>query len=421
MSSGSSSDKRITAAEAATRLGVKRETLYAYVSRGLLTSERSADGRSSSFSADEVAAIAHRARRGGRAGALELIVASAITSIDDGRLAYRGLDATELAVTCSFEAVAEWLWTGDPEVFDRQPRWPVAPNPYRAPLPADPINRLRTVVAAMAAEDALRYDLETPAVTHAGRRILMGMVDGLTPIGAELSPQRRTPLAGTLWPRLAPGRPASGQVAVLNAALVLLADHELAVSTLAARVAASARADPYSVVSTGLGVIAGGMHGAASRPVVDLLTEVGRPAHAAQVIGARLRRGERLPGLGHKVYRTVDPRAEVLLDLLCGLRLPAGRWAVVVAVHDLVRDRLPLVVNVDFALGAMVYAAGMDVEAAEAMFSIARTAGWLAHAIEEYAEEPLRFRPRAAYTGPALAPTPPRRARPGTGVGVVRP
>jgi citrate synthase len=208
---------------------------------------------------------------------------------------------------------------------------------------------------------------------------------------------------------------------VLNAALVLLADHELAVSTLAARVAASARADPYSVVSTGLGVIAGGMHGAASRPVVDLLTEVGRPAHAAQVIGARLRRGERLPGLGHKVYRTVDPRAEVLLDLLCGLRLPAGRWAVVVAVHDLVRDRLPLVVNVDFALGAMVYAAGMDVEAAEAMFSIARTAGWLAHAIEEYAEEPLRFRPRAAYTGPALAPTPPRRARPGTGVGVVRP
>ena len=193
----------------------------------------------------------------------------------------------------------------------------------------------------------------------------------------------------------------------------------MAVSTFAARIAASARADPYSVVSTGLGVIAGGMHGAASRPVVELLTEVGQPARAAHVVGERLRRGERLPGLGHKVYRTTDPRTDVLLDLLRGLRLSPRRWAVVESVLELVRERLPLVVNVDFALGAMVFAGGMDVEAAEALFSVARTAGWLAHAIEEYGEEPLRFRPRAAYTGPPPASA--RDAGPGAGAGVARP
>ncbi|HEY2429683.1 MAG TPA: citrate/2-methylcitrate synthase, partial [Acidimicrobiales bacterium] len=130
-----------------------------------------------------------------------------------------------------------------------------------------------------------------------------------------------------------------------------------------------------------------------------LFEEIGEAGRAPRVLGERLRRGERVPGLGHQVYRRVDPRAGALLGALRRLRLPARRWAVVEAVLAVVDERLPLVVNVDFALGAMVFAAGMDPDAAEAMFSIARTAGWLAHAIEEYGEAPVRFRPRAAYTG----------------------
>lgn len=391
--------RAMTADEAAARLGVKKETLYAYVSRGLLGSERGPDGRTSVFAADEVEAFAARTRRGGRAGALEVVVASGVSLIEGDRLYYRGIPADELAGRVPFEAVAEWLWTGDRGVLTRPPVWPSPPPAAFPPLPAaDPVNRLRTVVAVSAAADELRYDLEPASVVATGRRLLAAMVEGLPLLG---EPVDRPSLAARLWPRLAPRRPPRGGVGLLDAALVLLADHELAASTLAARVAASVRADPYSVVSTGLGVIAGALHGAASKPVVEWFEEVGVPARAGRVIGERLRRGERLPGLGHKVYRSVDPRTGVLLAGLEALR--PRRWPVVEAVLGIVTERLPVPVNVDFALGAMVFTTGMDVDAAEAMFSVARTAGWLAHALEEYGEEPVRFRPRAAYTGPRPA------------------
>jgi citrate synthase len=193
--------------------------------------------------------------------------------------------------------------------------------------------------------------------------------------------------------------PRRAHVAALDAALVLLADHELAVSTLAARVAASARADPYSVVSAGLGVLAGGLHGGAGRQVVALFEEVGEPARAGRVVGERLRAGARIPGLGHAVYRERDPRADYLLPVFAALPLLPGRWAVVESVLAIVEARLDVLVNVDFALGALVFAAGMRRDASEAVFGVSRTAGWLAHALEEYDEHPLRFRARAAYTG----------------------
>ena len=283
----------------------------------------------------------------------------------------------------------------------RAPVWaaPAAAPVTRLPLGADAVNRLRVIVASAAAGDELRYDLEPASVVATGRRLVGSMVMGLPVVGDEPVRPGPFPLAARLWPRLAAGPPTRGLVATLNGALVLMADHELAASTLAVRVAASMRADPYSVVSTGLGVMAGALHGAASRPVVDLLVETGDARRARRVVGERLRRNERLPGLGHQVYREVDPRAETLLAALRDLPLPGRRWSVVEAVLDLLTGRLPVPVNVDFALGAMVFAAGMEADAAEAMFSVARTAGWLAHALEEYAEPPLRFRPRAAYTG----------------------
>jgi citrate synthase len=391
-------EQRLSAQEAAARLGVKVETLYAYVSRGLLTSERAAEGRTSTFSAGDVEAVAARRRRGGRAGGLEVIVASRLTSIEDGRLSYRGLDATELAGDVPFEAVAEWLWTGDRDVLRHRPRWPAAAPAVVFPG-ADAVNRLRVVVATAAAADPLRYDVATDAVMRAGRRMITAMVDGLPVLGTEPARVGPFPLAGRLWPRLGAFRATPRLVSTLNAALVLLADHELAASTFAARMAASVRADPYSVVSTGLGCIAGALHGAASQPVVDLFAEVGTPERAARVVGERLRRGERIPGLGHKVYRTCDPRAVVLLDLLRHQAVPKGRWSVVERVLSVVEDELAVVVNIDYALGALAWVTEMDGDATEAVFSIARTAGWLAHAIEEYAEEPLRFRPRAAYIG----------------------
>jgi citrate synthase len=387
---------RIGAAEAAARLGVKRETLYAYVSRGQLGRQRGTGGRGSVFDTAEVEALATRTRRGGRAGALEVVLASAITSLEGDRLRYRGHDAVELAGSAPFEAVAEFLWSGVPDRLAARPRWAPVVATVGFPGDADPLNRFRVAVAAAAVEDELRYDLGPRAVAGAGRRVIMAMVGALPP--CREAPGRA--VAGRLWAGLTAMRPTAAHVGVLDAALVLLADHDLAVSTLAARVAASARADPYSVVSTGLGVLAGSLHGAAGRQVVALFEEVGEPSRAARVVGERLRQGQRLPGLGHQVYRDRDPRAAFLLPALASLRLLPGRWAVVEAVLAVAEERLDVPVNVDFALGALAFGAGMRADAVEAVFAVARTAGWLAHAIEEYAEAPLRFRPRAAYTGP---------------------
>jgi citrate synthase len=247
-------------------------------------------------------------------------------------------------------------------------------------------------VAVATAGDPLRYDLAPGAVATAGRRAIAAMVDSRP----ALRPDGGDSIAARLAARLAD----VDHTQVINAVLVLLADHELAASTLAARIAASVRADPYSVISTGLGVIAGGLHGAASEPVVSLLAEIGVPGREATVVGERLRRRERIPGLGHKVYRRVDPRAEILLDLVRAEPMAPDRWEVVEGLLELLRARFDLVVNIDFALGAFVWAAGLDVGAAECLFAIARSAGWLAHALEEYDEQPLRFRPRAVYTGP---------------------
>jgi citrate synthase len=187
----------------------------------------------------------------------------------------------------------------------------------------------------------------------------------------------------------------------LSAALVLLADHELAVSTLAARTAASARADPYAVVSAGLGAVSGTLHGGASLGVEALLSAASDPASVPRVIGDVLRRGEKIPGFGHSVYRGEDPRGRLLHDLVRRAAPSSRKVAVAEAIIAEVRHRALPEPNIDLALGTLTSAAGMDRGAGEAIFAVARTAGWVAHALEAYeADTPLRL--RASYTGPSV-------------------
>jgi citrate synthase len=189
----------------------------------------------------------------------------------------------------------------------------------------------------------------------------------------------------------------------------MLADHELAASTLAARVAASVRADPYAVVATGLGAVGGALHGGASLGAETMLAAARDAADAPRVVGELLRRGERVPGFGHFVYRGGDPRAGLLLAMVRSAVPASPRLAVVDAVlAEMHRRSLPEP-NIDFALAVLASCAGMIRGAGEVIFAVARTAGWLAHALEEYtARTPLR--PRAVYTGPAH-----RQADPGHG------
>jgi citrate synthase len=394
---------RLTTAEAAVRLGVKPATLYAYVSRGLLGRERSADGRTSTFDPAELDRLARPGRsRRGRRPSTELVVPSALTAIAHGRPWYRGLAVPELAGARRFEEVAEWLWTG--RFPDPVPAWQApaaaleAGRRAQAALPptALPLERVRVIAAALAAGDELRLELHPAAVTAAGRSLIAGLVDCLPRPGP---PPEATAIAARLWAGLCPLDPAPGMVGVVDAALVLLADHELAASTVAARVAASVRADPYAVVSAGLATVSGTLHGGASLGIEALLAEIDRPADAAGVVGARLRRGERLRGFGHRLYPDGDPRAEALLAQLRGTAAGSPRLEVVEAVLDTTGRRGLPAPNVDFALAALAHITGMTRGAGEAIFAVARTAGWIAHALEEYARD-TPIRPRARYTGP---------------------
>ena len=400
----------IGAADAARRLGIKPASLYSYVSRGVLAKRTGPDGRASQFDAAEVDRLARKGRPRRPAGKSGLIIGSALTEIRDGELRYRGLDAVRLAAQRSFEDVAELLWTG---------ALPAAPGPpwrateqavavaaaAQAALPAAtlPLERLQVIVPALAATDPLRLELGHPAVVTAARSMIAGMTDCLPPAGPGTpDPEqgvRAGSIAGRLVPRLCPGEPPPGLAAVLQSALVLTIDHELAASTVAARAAASVRADPYAVVATGLGAVGGALHGGASLGAELMLDAAAGPADAPRVIGELLRRGERIPGFGHFVYTGGDPRALALLAAV--RRLAPGSPKVAVAseiISEAHRRGLPQP-NIDFALAALAAAAGLIRGAAEAIFAVARTAGWLAHGIEEY-QRATPIRPRGIYTGP---------------------
>jgi citrate synthase len=395
---------QLTAAEAARRLGVKPATLYAYVSRGTLSRRRSADGRTSLFDSEEIERLARRGRPRRPAGALDITVESQITQISGDRLRYRGHDAIVLARDRPFEDAAELLWTGTLPGPGRGQAWRVPQAALEtgraaaAVLPPDarPLERMQVIAPAMAVTDPLRLQLDRPAVAAAGRAIAAGLVDCLPP----LSDPGDDTIASRLWARVCDRRPSRPELRAMSAALVLLADHELAVSTLAARTAASARADPYAVVSAGLGAVSGALHGGASLAVEAMLAAAREPGDVPRVVADLLRRGERIPGFGHSVYRGEDPR----FTLLSGLVRQAAPESPAVAVTDAViaevrRKSLPEP-NVDLALGAFTMTAGMTHGAGEAAFAVARVAGWLAHAMEAY-ETGKILRPRASYTGPA--------------------
>jgi citrate synthase len=391
----------LTTREVAERLGVKRETVYAYVSRGLLTSRRGPGGRASTFDQAEVDALARRQRRSGAEA-----VRTRITLIaEDGRLYYRGVDVRELAMHFSFEEVADWLWTGRLTPGTRFTTPPDALRAARQALAGLPphsglTDRLRVAVVAASLADPLRFDLSDEMVTATGRALIATLVDALPVVST--GDAAGGSIAARLWPRLTARPAGEPQLRCLDAALVLLTDHDLAASTLAARVAASARAHPYAVVSAGLGVLEGPLHGGSSALVHRMLVEVLDGRGAAGVVADHLRSGRRIPGVGHRIYRAEDPRVTLLFDLLESMPETAPALAAARQISATAAREVPLHANVDLALAVLSVSADMPAEAGELIFAVARTAGWVAHALEEYHEQPMRMRPSGHYTGPPV-------------------
>ncbi|WP_413759222.1 citrate/2-methylcitrate synthase [Streptomyces sp. MMBL 11-3] len=400
-------ERRISTKEAAELLGVKPETVYAYVSRGRLSSRSTPGGRGSTFDHAEVEALARRNRRdaeGSSSTVGGLPVRTRITLIDrdQGRYYFRGVDATELAARHSYEEVAEWLWTGvlRPGAAFTAPAASVEVARRAVdslPEHTGPTDRLRVAAIAAATADPLRFDLSEEAVLGTARTLIPTLVAALPPKwhgGADDGP-----LAHRLWARLSGREASEASLRALDTALALLVDHDLAASTLAVRVAASARAHAYAAVSAGLGVLEGPLHGAASGLAHRMLLDVLDHGTAAPVVAAELRAGRRVPGLGHRLYQGEDPRARALFALLeeipdAAPALAAARDVVATAARD-----VPLHANVDLALAVLTVSSGMHASAGETVFAVARTAGWIAHTLEEYGEAPLRMRPSGHYVG----------------------
>lgn len=398
-------ERRLTTRQAAALLGVKPATVYAYVSRGQLSSRRDPVGRGSTFDAAEVEELARRSRREAAAPpAGELSVRTSLTLIEGDHYYFRGVDAVGLASRYHYEEVAEWLWTGN---LLPGARFTAPPEPLAAArraveaLPADsgPVDRLRVAVAAAAVADPLRFDLSEEAVLGSARCLIPTLVGALPELGpAQWPGDART--ARQLWSRLTGREPDPDSLAALDLALALLVDHDLAASTLAVRVAASARAHPYAAVSAGLGALEGPLHGAAGRLAHRMLAEVLERGGAAPVVAEYLRAGRRVPGLGHRLYRGEDPRAGALFERLEDLPQAAPALAAAREVAAVMGRQGGLHANVDLALAVLTLSCGMAAEAGETVFAVARTAGWIAHALEEYQERPLRMRPSGQYQGP---------------------
>ncbi len=372
----------IRSTEAAEILGVSKPTLYAYVSRGRLIRTTAPDGRTSLFERDEVERLSAQSRRTapGPRPTIDVQIRSDVTTMHEAALEFRGHDVVELVRGHHFEDVAELLWATSPAEPPTGTSWPKA-----AVADMDAIARLADVDAtaigrlAIAAHvlDTLHRD---DTASTAARRLLL-----VTP--ALLGSRRRT---GGFALRLTSAwseRPSADLVAAIDTALALLADHELATSTLAVRIAASARTTPYAAFASALASIEGVLHGSASASVhrfLDQCAERGTTTAVAETHAAR----RPVPGFGHKVYRGVDPRFGPLTDAIRPIDPDA--LALVDSIVEEVGRILPHQPNVDLALGALTWAGGLHPDTP--LFAVARIAGWAAHYDEELEEAPLRFR-----------------------------
>ncbi len=374
----------LTAEEALAELGTKPQTLYANVSRGRIRAKADpADPRRSLYQESDVKRLAerHAGRRKSETVAAEAIrwgdpvLASSISTIVAGRLLYRGQDAAALSAHATLEETARLLW--DAQNFSCPPN--------ASPEPASPsIQAALLALAGRAGTDLPSLGRARSALQAEACNVLSAVADVLAPGSADHSLHHRLAMC---W-----GRPDAADC--LRIALVMLADHELNASTFAVRVTVSTGASLSAAVLSGLATLTGPLHGSAWRSV-DALAEAAATIGAEQAIRRLLLRGSRPAAFGHRLYPDGDVRAKVLLSTF---DMPAVFLDVQRAGEEMVGEK----VNVDFALAAMTAAFGLPEEAPIIIFALARTAGWLAHAMEQIESGHL-IRPRARYVGPSPA------------------
>jgi len=360
-------------------------------------------------------------------GGLEDVVAtsSAICYLDGERgvLAYCGYDIHDLAKFATFEEVCFLLWhrrlPSRAELGDLQSQLAAGralPEPIirlmRSLPPVDGMDALRTITSALAHYDSDLEDASPQAQYRKAVRLtaqvgtIVATWGRLQNGGGPLAPDPAMSHAASFLYLLSGERPNATAIRALDVALILHADHELNASTFAGRVAAATLTDIYSAIVAAIGTLKGPLHGGANAEVMKLLLELGETAtgeRVDEVIRGKLARKEKIPGFGHRVYKTEDPRATHLRRMSQDLGKRSGNTAwfdMSQRIEALVKGEKKLNPNVDFYSASTYYALGIPIDLYTPVFAVSRMSGWTAHILEQYANNRL-IRPRADYIGPA--------------------
>jgi citrate synthase len=351
---------------------------------------------------------------------------SSICYVDgrNGRLLYRGYDIAELAAQSSFEEVAYLLWYGRLpgkiefeaflDTFTGNMELPVETVMILRMFPkaATPMEVLRTAVSSLGHWDpdsgntrldaclrkAIRLTERLPQLVSAHQRLRQGL--------EPLHPVPGRSIAYNFLYTLHGGEPSPEWINAFDVSLILHADHEWNASTFAARVVAATMSDMYSSVTSAIGALKGPLHGGANEQVMKLLEEIGEPGRAEGKIREALERKEKIPGFGHRVYRTEDPRATILRSYAEKLSQSGGDMRLYETAREVERVVLTntkVYPNVDFYSGICYAQMGIAPELFTPIFAISRVVGWTAHILEQWSDNRL-IRPRAEYTGPQNLP-----------------
>ena len=382
----------LSAVEAARLLGVSLPTLYSYVSRGLLASVSNGDSRRKRYPQEDVLRLAARkndAKRGGQTAVAAMhwglpVLETKISHILDGRLLYRGCDATALAQHATLEAAASLLWDDNARDYFQQDA-PALPQGLASVPDAPPLARAMLAMAMLTSKPAPTELLQSgPALMRILAAALLQTAPSALPLHQQLA---------QAW------QADADQTELLRAALVLLADHELNASTFAVRCVASTGASPPAALGAGLAALSGDRHGGGSAAARCMLAQALAAPDAGDAIGAFYKTiAPECAGFGHPLYPQGDPRAAYLLDRLSALSHRSPQLAAILSVCATAGELLDARPNADLALAAMELAFGWPEGAALSVFALARSAGWIAHANEQAVSAAL-IRPRARYIG----------------------
>jgi citrate synthase len=355
---------------------------------------------------------------------LEGVVAgeSEICYIDGyaGVLSYRGYNIHTLAERATFEEVIWLLWKGQlPNAAQlaqlKADLFAVAAIPpevtafLKANLQASPMDVLRTAVSMLSLYDPLAKDM-SPEANQKKATSLMAQTSTIVSTFGRLragqpvvAPDASLSFAGNFLYCLTGRKPDHVMEHVFDVALILHADHELNASTFAARVTAATLSDIYSACTSAIGALKGPLHGGANEDVIRILLDVGTPDKAVERVHELFAKKVKMPGFGHRVYRTDDPRATHLRVMSEELGKSTGHqdlYLMSKRVEETVRAEKKLNPNVDFYSASTYYSLGIPIDLFTPIFAVSRMSGWTAHVLEQYHNNRL-IRPRAEYKGNA--------------------